>query len=87
VIDDLACGILLGTSFLKPCRLNIIIWGPPGEADYLDCQGRNVFLTTDLRDPTRSKALLYAMESVTILPGQGINIPVIDHCLNCLLVI
>ena len=76
LVDSLACPLLLGVPFLKGHQLHIQ-WGPAGAPDHLVSPAFYHFKVLSQALPQRRKrAMLYATEAVTVLPGEGRNIRV-----------
>jgi hypothetical protein len=74
LVDSLACPLLLGVPFLKGHQLHIQ-WGPAGAPDHLVSPASHHFkVLSQALLQRRNRAMLYATEAVTILPGEGRNI-------------
>ena len=77
VVDNLACGILLGAGFLKRHNLNLV-WADEDIAyDHIKWKDRKIPLVMR-RDPPRRirQCKVYATESMIVKAGQGYNVKV-----------
>jgi hypothetical protein len=91
IVDELRCNILLGTSFLKPNKIDIIWSKTDLDFDHLAYDGKKIRISylpdtkaekqRTARINQRYRAQIYVAETVIIPPGHGQNIAVRYHIL------